>query len=195
MPKNFEQSKSIGSCARWAAVALLLCLFLLRPPAVLGEPVIGPEYEVKLGFLYNFANFVTWPQASFEKDPDTLILCFASDSPSSEVLYKLDGKSIKGRKLKVIAYQEGTCVEQSHILFFATRDKAFIQQALDLAAGRNILTIGEVEGFARMGGIINFFEEHNRLRFKINIDAARRAGLKMSSQLLGSAQIVKEEQE
>jgi hypothetical protein len=195
MARIFEKSKSVASCARWAAVALLCCLFFIRPPAVLSEPVMGPEYEVKIGFIYNFANFVTWPQAAFEKNPDTLILCLASDNPSSDTLYKLDGKRIRGRKIKVIAYQEGTCVEQSHILFFATRDTIFIQQVLELVKGRNILTIGEVEGFTRMGGVINFFEERNRLRFRINIDAAQRQGLKMSSQLLGSAQIVKEEHE
>jgi hypothetical protein len=55
------------------------------------------------------------------------------------------------------------------------------------------LTIGEIEGFTQMGGVINFFEEQNRLRFKVNIDAAKRAGLTMSSQLLGSAQIYREE--
>jgi hypothetical protein len=183
MARTFEKSKSVASCAWWAAVALLCGLFFIRPPAVLSEPVMGPEYEVKIGFIYNFANFVTWPQSAFEKNHDALILCLASDNPSSDALYKLDGKRIKGRKIKVIAYQEGTCVEQSHILFLATRDTIFIQQVLDLAKGRSILTIGEVEGFTRMGGVINFFEERNRLR------------LKMSSQLLGSAQIVKEEHE
>jgi hypothetical protein len=46
-----------------------------------------------------------------------------------------------------------------------------------------------------MGGVINFFVEQNRLRFKINVDAAKRAGLTMSSQLLGSAEIYREEHE
>lgn len=189
------KNRAIQACARYVAVAFFCSLVFFQSQSVRCEPVVGPEYEVKLGFLYNFLNFVTWPEEALEKNPDSLILCYASDHPSIDVLYKLDGKSIRGRKIKVIAYQEGTCLEQSHILFFATQNKVFIQGVLDLAKGRSILTIGEVEGFARMGGVINFFEEHNRLRFEVNIDAARREGLKMSSQLLGSAQIVKEEQE
>jgi hypothetical protein len=119
-------------------------------------------------------------------------MCIASDSPSSEVLFKMDGKRIKQRKIKVIAYQEETCLTQSHTLFFATQDKAFIQQILGRISGLSILTIGEVDGFTRMGGVINFFEEHNRLRFRVNMDAAKRNALKMSSQLLVSAQIVTE---
>jgi hypothetical protein len=119
-------------------------------------------------------------------------MCIVSDNPSSQVLYKLNGKSIKQRKISVIAYQEDTCLKQGHILFFATRDIGLIQQVLDRVKGLNILTIGEVDGFARAGGIINFFKEENRLRFRVNIDAVRRNGLKMSSQLLVSAQIVRE---
>ncbi len=195
MARISVKSKAVDSYARRAAVALLCCLVLLRPSTVLCEPVKGPEYEVKIGFIYNFANFVTWPPAVFDDNPDPLILCFVSENLSSEVLYKLDGKSIKGRKIKVIAYRDGACLTKSHILFFATQNKAIIQPILNLANGLGILTIGEVDGFSRMGGVINFFEASNRLRFEINIDAARREGLKMSAQLLGSAQIVKAEKE
>jgi hypothetical protein len=176
----------------WTAITLLSVLFIIRPAPVPCEAITGSEYEVKLGFIYNFINFVTWPESTFKNSSDPLVICIASEGPSSEVLYKLDGKSIKQRKLKVIAYQEEICLTQSHTLFFATQDKAFIQQVLDRTKGLSILTIGEVDGFANMGGIINFFEEHNRLRFRVNIDAVQRNALKISSQLLVSAQIVKE---
>lgn len=178
-----------------AGLILACCLFFFRPAILFCEPVVGSEYEVKLGFIYNFLYFVTWPQAAFEGHPDLLIFCFSSTNPTSDALYKLDGKSIKGREIKVVPYQDGACIEQSNVLFFATQDTKRIQQALELTEGLSILTIGEVEGFTRMGGVINFFEERNRLRFQVNIDAARRSELRMSSQLLGSAQIVNEDPE
>ncbi|MGD8847647.1 MAG: YfiR family protein [Desulfobacteraceae bacterium] len=195
MAKANTIGEFIESCiCRTALFVFLLCgLFLCDPTRALCDPVTGPEYEVKLGFIYNFINFVTWPETAFKSGSDALTLCLASDNPFSEVLYKLDGKTIKGKTLNVIDYQEETCLEQSHILFFATQDRALIEQILNLIKGRSILTIGETEGFTRMGGTINFFKERNRLRFKINIDAARRNSLKMSSQLLGSAKIVREE--
>ena len=176
-------------------IASPFCIFLLRPPAVRGGTVTGSEYDVKIGFIYNFAKFVTWPQAAIEKSPDLLVFCFISQDPSTDVFYKLDGKSIKGRKIKVVAYKDGACLEQSQVLFFATQDKVLIQKVLEQVQGRSILTIGEVDGFTQWGGVINFFVENDRLRFKINLDAAQREGLRMSSQLLGSAQIVKEGQE
>ena len=187
-----SKCKSAPSCVRRIAIALLSVLIFIGPATALCDTVIGSEYEVKLGFIYNFINFVTWPETIFKSNSDPLVMCIASDSPSSEVLYRLDGKSTKRRRIKVIAYQEEICLTQSHTLFFATQDKAFIQQVLDRIKGLSILTIGEVDGFTRMGGAINFFEEHNRLRFRVNIDAVKRNTLKMSSQLLVSAQIVTE---
>ncbi|MGW8186664.1 MAG: YfiR family protein [Desulfobacterales bacterium] len=179
--------------AAWVAVSLLFCLLILRSAAVWGGPLTGSEYDVKTGFIYNFANFVSWPPAAFKNTDDDLILCLASDTPAADALFKLNDQTIKGRKIKVIPYSQESCLDTSQILYFATQDRNLIQKLLAIARERSILTIGEIEGFTQMGGVINFFEEQNRLRFKVNIDAAKRAGLTMSSQLLGSAQIYREE--
>jgi hypothetical protein len=55
------------------------------------------------------------------------------------------------------------------------------------------LTVGETEGFAVLGGIINLTVEDNKVHFEINRLAADRAGLKISSKLLRIAKIVKEQ--
>jgi hypothetical protein len=190
-----SKCKTVSSSVTWVAITVVFLLPIFRPIPVLCEPITGSEYEVKLGFIYNFINFVTWPKTAFKKKSDPLVMCIVSDNSSSEVLYKLDGKRIKQRKIKVIAYQEETCPIQGHILFFATRDMVLIQQVLEQTKGLNILTIGEADGFARAGGMIGFFVEDNRLRFRVNIDAVRENALKMSSQLLVSAQIVSEADE
>jgi hypothetical protein len=192
MPSRSDKQQATASCARWVAAVLIGWMILLPWGSSWSSPVTGREYDVKIGFIYNFAKFVTWPEAAFDKDPDTLVLCYVADDPSIKAFYKLNGKIIKGRKIKVVAFGDGACLEQSHIIFFATQNKDNIQKILEQAKGRSILTIGEVEGFTQWGGVINFFEELNRLRFKVNLAAARREGLKMSSQLLGSAQIVEE---
>jgi hypothetical protein len=53
-----------------------------------------------------------------------------------------------------------------------------------------VLTIGDTEGYAEQGVMVNFYLEDNMVRIEINIDAARRAGLNISSQLLKLARIV-----
>jgi hypothetical protein len=190
-----NQPSYMAAIVRYARQTVLLFITCLLLPAVVatGQSVYGPEYDVKLGFIYNFVNFVTWPSEVLEKNTGVLVFCFASDDPSSEALFKLNDKSIRGLTIKVERYKDDTSIEKCQIFFFDTRDKDFIRKKLDIAKGRSILTIGEIDDFAKMGGVINFFIESNRLRFQVNIDAAQREGLKLSAQLLQSAEIVREE--
>ena len=55
------------------------------------------------------------------------------------------------------------------------------------------LTVGETEGFAVRGGIINLTAEGNKLHFEVNLLAAERAGLKISAKMLALAKIVNDE--
>jgi len=58
--------------------------------------------------------------------------------------------------------------------------------------GQSVLIVGDMEGFARSGGIINLVMTEGKVHFEINVSAAERAGLKISSKMLKLAQIVKE---
>jgi len=55
-------------------------------------------------------------------------------------------------------------------------------------AGAHVLSVGEVDGFLRSGGIINFVLEAGqggrRVHFAINAEAAKHAGLTVSPKLL-----------
>lgn len=52
------------------------------------------------------------------------------------------------------------------------------------------LSVSDATGFARTGGIIEFYVDSGRMRFAINVDAAQRSGLRLSSRLLGLATII-----
>ena len=47
-----------------------------------------------------------------------------------------------------------------------------------------MLTVSDGNGFAHSGGTIELFTQQNRLRFIINLENARHAGLRISSNLL-----------
>ena len=76
------------------------------------------------------------------------------------------------------------------VLFIAVSESGNIRQILDGIEGSTVLTIGDTEGYAEQGVMVNFYLEDNMVRIEINIDAARRAGLNISSQLLKLARIV-----
>jgi hypothetical protein len=75
------------------------------------------------------------------------------------------------------------------VLFIGRTESRRLGRILAALKGRNILTVGDMEGFSRDGGVIRFVVENNRIRFRINVDAADAAHLTISSKLLRLAQI------
>ena len=56
-----------------------------------------------------------------------------------------------------------------------------------------VLTVSDAEEFTKRGGIIQFFVESGKMRFRINARSAKRARLLLSSRLLALADVVDEE--
>lgn len=170
----------------------LVCTAALAEAGLLGQAM--DEYQVKAAFLYNFAKFVEWPAEEFKTPKDPIQVCVLGHNPFGTSLQDLiRGKTIEGRgfafRQVVNAEQAGAC----QILFVSSEDgKRFHSLARSLKPA-GILTVGEMQGFAADGGIINFKLDGDRVRFEINVDAAEHAQLHISSKLLGLAQIVKTE--
>ena len=84
-------------------------------------------------------------------------------------------------------------LKSCHILFISSSEKKHVPLILKPLKGASVLTVSETEGFAHEGGIINFLDDGKRVQLEINLDAANRARLEISSKLLSLAKIVKNE--
>ena len=84
-------------------------------------------------------------------------------------------------------------VEQCHVLFISASEEQHLSQILDQVEGSPVLTVGDMEGFAKAGGAINFTKMGKRIRFDINPTAAKACGITLSSKLLSLAHLVGEE--
>jgi len=56
--------------------------------------------------------------------------------------------------------------------------------------GRSLLTVSDVDTFTRQGGIVRFVTENGKIRLRINVEAAKRGELTISSKILRPAMIV-----
>ncbi len=157
---------------------------------VLAETKPSPEYLIKAAFLFNFAKFVEWPANAFKDDLSPMNLCILGTDPFGSALDTLKDKTIKGRPFKIKRANRADDIEACHILFISASEKGNLKQILDAVRNSNTLTISEIEGFAQMGGIINFIVVNQKVHFEINPAAAERSRLKISSQLLKLAKIV-----
>jgi hypothetical protein len=170
---------------------LAACLLAGAAGAQTPSPLVR-EYQIKAAFLYNFAKFTDWPSEVLPETSDTLTLCLFADDPVSEALESIKGKTVKGRRLTIRRIEPGTDLDSCHVLFIGSAEEKRSLQLLQRLQGSSVLTVGEIEHFAEAGGIINFFVERNKVRFEINVSSAEKARLKLSSQLLGLARVVRQ---
>jgi hypothetical protein len=155
-------------------------------------PTIPVEYQVKAAFIGNFIQFTEWPEGVLGGN---VVISILGDSPLVEALKSIEDMQVKGRRISIRPIRTLQDLGSSHILFFAASEKNRVDEVLLALKKRNILTIGEVDGFCRKGGIINFILNENKVRFEINAESARDAGLTISSKVLKLATIVQTAQE
>lgn len=150
------------------------------------------ETEVKAAFLYHFTGYVEWPDGAFDSSSSPFVIGVVG---KSEILSSLQdavrGKRWHGRAFAVKRVEIGKELRRCHVVFIAASEAKRLPQVLEILGDAPVLTVGESEGFAQQGGIINFFVEQKRVRFEINPDAAKRAHLTISSKLLHLARIVR----
>ncbi len=154
---------------------------------------VSSEYLIKAGFIYNFANLVQWPANAFAQPDSPIVIGILGEDPFGTVLDRvLAGKRVNGRVFLVKRLKSVVDLKECHILFVSSSEIAHLTEAIHLVKGMPILTIGEIPGFAKRGGIINLVLEDNKVHFEINVEAAKEADLTISSRLLALARIVQD---
>jgi YfiR/HmsC-like len=172
----------------------ILVLFLALTSSLSGAWASAQEAnesQVKAAFVFNFVKFVDWPSEAFNDSGAPIIVgVVGEDSTSSAIDQTINGKTANGRRLLIKRFPNFKAITRCHILFISFSQRDNLRQIL-AAVGPAVLTVGETEGFAQMGGIINFTIVDKKVRFEINQTAAERAGLRVSAKLLSLARAVR----
>ncbi|PYT94171.1 MAG: DUF4154 domain-containing protein [Acidobacteria bacterium] len=176
-------------------VAVLLCLSLaLGANAQSSDSAASSEYLIKAGFIYNFAQLVQWPSVVFSQADSPIVIGILGTDPFGTTIDRVvENKKLDGRNLVVKRLKWGKDLKDlkdCNILFVSSSEKEHIPDLFNMVKWLPILTIGETPGFATRGGIINLTLQDNKVRFEVNIEAAKQANLNISSRLLALARIV-----
>lgn len=175
-----------------AGVCRALAAWCLVLSAVAGHArSAGSEYELKAVFLFHFAQFVEWPPSAFDDASAPLCIGVLGTDPFGDVLdATVRGEKVNGRNIVVRRYRRAEEIDACHILFVSRLEGERLREALETLAGRSILTVSDVENFEYEGGIVRFVTQNNRIRLRINLDAAKAARLTISSKLLRAADVI-----
>ncbi len=174
------------SRGRSFASSVLCALLLLTAPAHAEAPV---EYRLKAAFMYNFTRFIEWPQP-LESGRRYMDLCILGDNPFGSSLDAISGKQIRDKSLRLREHSEPGELDGCQLVFISRSEEAHLLDILARLADMPVLSVSEIDNFSHRGGIIHLMVVNNKVQFSINLDAAERAGLHISSKLLNLANIV-----
>ena len=149
------------------------------------------EMKIKAAFIYNFFKFVEWPEETLKNRHETISICILGKDKFGEFFDPVRGKDVNGKRLVIKNISSIKDMDDCYILFVSSSERDRLSTIITSLENSSVLTVSDIDDFAGRGGIVCFYKEGGNIKFKINLGAADRAGLKLSSKLLELAKIVK----
>jgi hypothetical protein len=177
---------------RAVGAAIALVLAAEAAAGVVTTPPRSPEYVIKAAYLYNFAMFVEWPEEAFNSATSPIVVGVVGDDPFGSSLDRtVMNKRINNRPIVVERLRIDEDVRRCHILFVSPAESARIADLAQRVGRSSILIVGDEPDTVSRGGTIAFTVRDNKVGFEVNLAAARRARLTISSKLLNLARFVR----
>jgi hypothetical protein len=157
-------------------------------------PPAAKEYQIKAVFLFNFVNFISWPDSAFDSKSEPFSICVIGIDPFGIYLdFTTDGQTAKdGRELRVKRFKdELEEIRNCHILFISNSEQNNLNTLFARTRNLPILTVSDTDNFVKKGGMVKFFSRNNKIRLGINPDAIKAEGLIANANLLNLSQIIR----
>lgn len=169
---------------------------------------------IKAGMVVNFIRYTRWPEASFEHENSPIIVTILGDDEIDQALLTaLRGQTIGNRPIELRRrfhppvprggfsphaqdlerlYRD---LRGSHVVFFGGSERNRVEAHLRGLDKASVLTISDIPNFAERGGMLGFAVRDRRVAFDANVDAINDTELRVSSQVLNLARIVRRKSE
>ena len=168
-----------------AIFALSLVFLTSNKPCVAQAP--STANQLKAVFLFNFSQFVTWPSNSMADNSPFVIGVLGNDPFSSYIESVVEGEKVANHSIIIQRYDDVREMKNCQILFINKADAGEVAKSV---GSRPILTVSDDEGFAKSGGMVQFYLASNKIKIRINLNAAKAANLQISSKLLRLAEVI-----
>lgn len=195
-------------CKRFVIVFhILLCwIFLIdnhafpAPPAqeleAAGPPEAEkPDYEIKAALIARIIDYCNWPPTSTAANPDIpfTIGAFEKNELVSFLMKRLETRKIRGKKAEIVFISEDEEIKKCHLLYIPKTTKKRLQEILTAVGSEPILTIADSKDYGEKGVMVNMFKKDRKIRFNVNLAAARKNNVTLSARFLKFAiKIIKE---
>lgn len=168
-----------------------LCLVPAHPAAA--QNAKPTDYQVKAAYLSRLGRFVeSWGGRNKPSPEQTFSICTLGQDPFGSALNAaIGGENLEGAPIVAKRLERAQDATGCQVLFISSSEESQLASILSALAGAPVLTVSDMSDFVKRGGIVQFVLDANRVRFDINVAAAGRAGLTLSSELLKIARLVR----
>lgn len=169
---------------RFSILALAALLWSLPLQGFAAPSPLQPniEYSVKANYLVRFAAFVEWPSDAFADTRSPVVLCVLGRDPFNGALENAArAQTAHGRALVVSRPGTAEAAAGCHILYVGRGGGSLVP-----TGPRPILRVTDA-AVSPDRGMIHFMVSNDRVRFHIDLQAASRSRLSISSRLLNLA--------
>jgi len=144
------------------------------------------EYQIKAAFLFNFGQICRIGRRRLFQKPILPLssACWEKNVFGNELEKTIRDKTVNIAGFKFKNFASATEATNCHILFISSSEKDNLAKIVGSLQNASILTVSDTDGFIKAGGMINFTFEGPKIRFEISDEAAKKAGLQVSSKLL-----------
>lgn len=175
----------------WHALLTVTLAWLLSSTSQSAE-IDEAELQVRAQFVYNFANFVEWPDEAFSAPNAPIRVCLFGEVAFAPYLNTFSGTLIGRRPLLVDRTTDLNEIRSGcHVLYVGRDQRVRLPTFWNKIQYLYVLSVGERNEFADKGGIINILRTQDRLQFEVNIENALSNGLFLDSDLLALARTIK----
>lgn len=170
----------------WAL--LLVCA--VAPCGAEGKAGLS-EQELKAAALNQVVHFARWPSGAFLDSESPLTIGIFGADPFGALIDELvSGEVVSGHPVKIVRCFTPEAAAACHVVYVSDPEHRSVDRLLRALGERNVLTVGDDEEFVERGGTISLAVRNSRIRILVNLDAAKRSNVTLSSKLLRLAEIV-----
>lgn len=167
----------------------LLFLMVAAPPFGHAQSTPVPEYALKSALLFKLPLFVY--RADIDRTKP-LTICLLGNDPFGNASEKLAQTTVDGRSVRYQHLTGTSEVAGCEFVFISRSEAGEIGGVLRRIGQLPVVTISDIEGFARAGGMVEFAlgAEGGSISILINRRAAQKQGFEFNAQLLRLAKVV-----
>ena len=148
-------------------------------------------YDVKAAYLLNFGRFMRLDGGPSSPRRATFDICVLGHDYMGHLLEDIAAnQTIDNRAVRVLRVADAYGARDCDIVFVSPDEGDGIPLDLDAIGKADVLTVSDSPDFLKYGGMIQFVNEDNRVRFAVNLDAVSRTHIVLSSELLRVASSV-----